>query len=107
MPIASGRYPHSRVVWATAWCSALSPAREPDQQHCRFAGREGVQADRGRVIQRRQVPAAGHQHQAAAGARQQRPDLLAAGRVVEQQQQRLARCPVPPQRRSRLQVRRD
>ena len=83
------------------------PGGEPDQQRGGLAGRQRVQADRPRVFQRGQVPPAGDQHQAAAGTGQQRPDLVAAGRVIEHQQQLLAGQPVPPQRHPRLQPRRD
>ena len=83
------------------------PGGQPDQQRGGLTGRQGVQADRRRVIQRGQVAAAGDQHQAPAGAGQQRPDLLAAGRVIEHQQQLLPGQPVPPQRHPRLQPRRD
>ena len=66
IPIASGRYPHSRVISGTAG-SARRPARpagQPDQQAGRLRGRQGVQADHPRVLQRGQVPPAGDQHQA-------------------------------------------
>ena len=59
------------------------PGGEPGQQPGGLAGRQRVQADDPGVLQRGQVPAAGDQHQGAAGARQQRPDLVAAGGVVE------------------------
>ncbi len=50
---------------------------------------------------------AGDQDQAAAGAGQQRSDLLAAGRVVQHQQQLLTRQPVSPQRHPRFCAGRD
>ena len=61
------------VGWAEA-----GPDGQADQQRGRLAGREGVQADRwasSSAVSRRP---AGDQHQAAAVAGQQRPDLLAA-----------------------------
>ena len=58
-------------------------------------------------VQRRQVPAAGDQHQAGACAGQQRQHLLAAGRVIQHQQQLPPGQPVPPQRHPRRQPRRD
>jgi hypothetical protein len=53
------------------------------------------------------VPPAGDQDQASPGAGEQRADLLAAGRVVEHQQQLLGRQLVPPQRHPQLSFRRD
>ena len=101
-PAQPGDLGHRRIVRAQP-----GPARQPDQQRGRLAGRQRVQADRGGVLQRGQVAAAGDQHQAAAGAGQQRPDLLAAGRVIQHQQQLPLGQPVPPQRHPRLQARRD
>jgi len=53
------------------------------------------------------VPPAGDQHQALPGAGQQREHLLAADRVVEDQQQLPSGQPVPPQPHPRFQVSRD
>ncbi len=102
VPAQPGDLPHSRVTW-----SEPGTARQPHQQRRGLLRRQGVQADRRRIIQRRQVPAARHQHQAAARARKQRPHLIAVGRVIQHQQQRPVRHPVPPQRRPRPQPRRD
>ena len=102
VPAQPGDLAHRRICRAEP-----GPAREPDQQRGGLAGRQGVQADRRGVFQRSQVAAAGDQHQAAAGAGQQRPDLLAVGRVIEHQQQLPFGQPVPPQRHPRLQPRRD
>ena len=57
---------------------------EPDKQRYSVICLEGVQAHRGRVVQRGQVAPAGHQHQGARRTRQQRPDLFMARRVVQQ-----------------------
>ena len=109
IPIASGRYPHSRVISPTAASPALQPGpgRQPGQQRRRLAGGKGVQADHRGVLQRGQPPAAGDQHQAARGAGQQRPDLLMPGRVIQQQQDLLARHVIAPPRRPGLQPGRD
>ncbi len=88
-------------------CAEPGPDGQPDQQPGCLPGREGVQADRLGVFQRGQPPPAGDQHQAAAGAGQQRPDLLAAGRVIQDQQQLPSGQPVAPQPGPRLQVGRD
>jgi hypothetical protein len=53
------------------------------------------------------MPTAGDQHQAPPGTGQQRADLLTAGGVVQDQQQLPFGQPVSPQRRPRLQARRD
>ena len=109
MPIASGKYPHSSddLAHRRIGRAQPGPARQPDKQRGGLLGRQRVQADRGRVLQRGQVPPAGDQHQAAARAGQQRPDLLASDRVIQDQQQLSAGQPVPPQRHPRLQPRRD
>ena len=83
------------------------PARQPGQQSRRVSGRQGVQADLGGTLQRRQPAAARDQHQAAGGAGQQRPDLLMPGRVIQQQQDLLARQVITPPARPGLQAGRD
>ncbi len=83
------------------------PRGQPDIQLGCLARREGIQADRPRVLQRGQPPPGGDQHQAAPCARQQRPDLLAVSGIVQHQQQLPAGQPVPPQPGPRLQVGRD
>ncbi len=77
----SAEFRHGRLVTGQP-----GPVDEADQQRGGLPGREGVEADRGRVLERGQVPAAGDKHQAPRRARQQRPDLLAVDRVVEDQQ---------------------
>ena len=76
-PAQTDNLGHRRIVRAQ-----LGPAREADQQRSGLVGRQGVQADRRGVLQRGQVASAGDQHQAPAGAGQQRPDLLAASGIV-------------------------
>ena len=71
-------------------------ASQPRQQLRRFPRGQRVQADHRGVLQRGQPAAAGDQHQAARAAGQQRPDLLVTGRVIEQQQDLLARHLVTP-----------
>ena len=83
------------------------PGRQPGEQGRRLSRGQGIQGDHGRVVQRGQPPAAGDQYQAARGAGQQRPDLLMAGRVIEQQQDLLTRHQVAPACRPGLQSRRD
>ena len=102
VPAQPGDLGHRRVGRAEP-----GPGGQPGQQPGGLAGQEGVQADRCGVLQRGQVPAAGNQHQAPAGAGQQRQDLLAAGRVIQHQQQLPAGQPVPPQRHPRLGPGRD
>ena len=109
IPIASGRYPHSRVISPAAASPApqAGAAGQPGQQRRGLTGRQGVQADRRRILQRGQPPAAGDQHQAARRARQQRPDLLMPGRVIQQQQDLLPRQVITPPSRPSLQAGRD
>ena len=102
VPAQPGELGHRRIVRAQP-----GPARQADQQRRGLAGRQGVETDRRGVLQRGQVAAAGDQHQAAAGAGQQRADLLAAGRIIEHQQQLLTGQPVPPQRHPCFQAGRD
>ena len=102
VPAQAGDLSDRRIVRAQP-----GPARQPDQQRGGLPSRQGVQADRRGVLQRGQMQTAGDQHQAAARAGQQGPDLLAAGRVIQHQQQLLFGQPVPPQRHPRLQARRD
>ena len=83
------------------------PARQLGQQRRRLAGRQRVEADHRRVVQRGQPAAAGHQDQAAGRAGEQRPDLLMPGRVVQHQQDPLARDVVPPAAGPGLQAGRD
>ena len=101
-PAQPGNFPDRRVIRAQA-----GQAGQPDQQGSSLAGRQGVQADRDGILQRGQVPAAGHQHQAPPGTGQQWADLLTAGGVVQDQQQLPFSQPVSPQRHPRLQARRD
>jgi hypothetical protein len=77
------------------------------QQSCGLIRWQGVEVDHRGVFQRSQPPAAGDQHQAACGARQQRPDLLMPGRVIEHQQHPLTRQRVPPPGRPRFHAGRD
>ena len=55
---------------------------------------EDLHAQRGRVRQTGQAPAAGHQRQAAGAVGDQRPDLLLVGRVVQHHQHPQAGQPV-------------
>ena len=80
---------------------------QPGQQRRGLTRRQGIQADRRRVLQRGQVPAAGDQHQAARGARQQRGDLLMPGRVIQQQQCLLPGQVIAPPRGPGLHAGRD
>jgi hypothetical protein len=82
-------------------------ASQPGQQHRRLTGGQGAEADHRGILQRDQPPAAGDQYQAAGRARQQRPDLLMPGRVIQQQQGPLARDVVTPPARPGLQAGRD
>ena len=91
---------------AVAGAQAGTPG-QPGQQRRGLLRRQGIQADRRRVGQRGQVPAAGNQHHAAPGAGQQRGDLLMGGRVVQQQQHLLPGQVVPPPRRPGRQPGRD
>jgi hypothetical protein len=61
-------------------------ASQPGQQRRRVTGGEGVERKHLGVVQRGEPPAAGDQDQAPSGTRQQRPDLVVPGRVVQQQQ---------------------
>jgi len=70
---------HCRIAGVQA-----GPGREPGQQPGGLPGGEGVEAEGAGIVQRGQMPAAGDQYQRAGGARQQRPDLVAAGSVVQQ-----------------------
>ena len=56
-PAQPGELGHRRIGRAQP-----RPGREPDQQRRRLTGGQRVQADRSRVVQRGQVPAAGDQH---------------------------------------------
>jgi hypothetical protein len=64
---------------------------QPGQQRGRLLCGQGVEADRGGVLECGQSAPAGDQRQAARRAGQQRPDLLVPGGVIEQQQDLLAR----------------
>jgi hypothetical protein len=77
------------------------------QQRRGLLGRHDVHADHGGVFQGGQAPAAGDQHQAVRRARQQRPDLLVADRVVEDQQDLLAGRVIAPAARPGFQPGRD
>ena len=83
------------------------PGGQPGQQGGGVAGRQRVEADKPGVFQRGQVPAAGDQYQGIAGTGQQRPDLVAAGGVVKEQQQALAAHAVAPHAGPRLHAGRD
>jgi hypothetical protein len=83
------------------------PGGHPDQQLGSFLGWTGVEAYGLRVLQRGEVPPAGHDHQAPVRAGQQRPDLLVSGCIVEEQQQLLADQMITPQPGAGVQVRRD
>ena len=74
----------------------VGTAGQPGQQRHRLGFRQRAEADHRRVLQRGQPPAAGDQDQAARGARQQRPDLLVPGRVVQQKEDPLARDVITP-----------
>ena len=93
---------YCRVAWVKP-----RPGGQPGQQPGRLIRRENIQADRLDVFQRGQVAAAGHQHEAPRAARQQRPHLLAAHGIVEQQQQLLTRHVITPERHPGFQARRD
>jgi hypothetical protein len=85
----------------------IGAAGQAGQQRRGVTGRQGVQADRRGVLQRGQSPPAGDQHQAARGAGQQRPDLLMPRRIIDQQQDFLARHVITPPARPGLQPGRD
>ncbi len=87
--------------------SQVRPARQPGQQHRRLVGGQSAEADHHGVFQSDQPPAAGDQDQAAGRAGQERPDLLMPGRVIQQQQDLLARDIVTPPARPGLQAGRD
>ena len=80
VPAQRGDLGHRRVLGVKA-----RPRGEPYQQPCCLIGVEDLEPDGMRVFERRELLAAGDQDQAARRARQQRPDLLAASRVVQQQ----------------------
>ena len=80
---------------------------QPGQQHRGLLGRHDLHADHDGVFERGQAPAAGDQNKAVRGARQQRPDLLLPGRVVQQQQDPLARDVIAPAARPGFQAGRD
>ena len=91
----AGEHPHRQrqvaaqphdVGYRGILAGQAGPVREPDQQGDGLIGREGIQADRLGVFQRRQVSAAGDQHQAPGAPGKQRPHLVAAGRVIEHKQ---------------------
>ena len=67
----------------------IGPSRQLGQQADGLCWRQNVQADRARILECRQMPPAGNQDQAAGGTGQQRENLLAVRRVIEQQQQLL------------------
>jgi hypothetical protein len=108
-PIASGRHPAQRRQLAHPGIGGghVGAAGQPGQQPGRLTRRQDVQADHGGVLQRGQPPPAGDQHQAARAARQQRPDLLVPGRIIQHQQDLLPRDAVAPPRRPRIGSRRD
>ena len=58
-------------------------AGDPGEQRDGLLGREHVEEERLHPVEAHQAAAAGDQHQARGAARQQRPDLVLAGRVVE------------------------
>ena len=60
-----------------------------------------------RVVQARQMPAAGDQHQACRRCRAAAADLVVPGRVVQHEQRSLAGQALPPQRGPRLRAGRD
>jgi hypothetical protein len=109
IPIASGRYPHSAASSPTPRIAGghIRPAGQAGQQPGRLARSQGVQADHGGVFQRGQPAPAGDQHQAARRAGQERPDLLVPGRVIQHQQDLLARDVVAPPCRPRVGPGRD
>ena len=80
---------------------------QADEQVRGLAGWQRVEADRRRLLQRGQPAAAGDQNQAARRPRQQRANLIGVGGVIQHQQHFLAGQVVAPQRRPRLQARRD
>ncbi len=83
------------------------PGGQPDQQRRRLARRQDVEADHRRVFQRGQPTATGDQHQAARCRRQQRPDLLMPGRVIQHQQDLPAGHEVTPPGRTGFEPRWD
>ena len=87
--------------------SQPGPGGKPGEQCPGFRRGEDVKAEHGRVVQCGQPAAAGDEHQAARGARQQRLDLLVAGGVIEQQKDLLARHVAAPLPGPRVQPRRD
>ena len=92
IPIACGRYPHSRVISPAGPRAARSGlAGQPGQQLDGLPRGQGLQADDLGVLQPGQPAPAGDQHQAARRPGQQRPDLLMPGRVIQHQQDLLAR----------------
>ena len=97
-PTASGKKPHSRVICHRRVVGGQAgPRGQPDEQRGRIVGgkvsRLIAVASSSAVRCRRLVTT----HQAPRRARQQRPDLLAADRVVEQQQNRRPATLVAPQ----------
>ena len=82
-------------------------AGQADEQVGGLAGRQCAKADRRRLLQRGQPPAAGDQHQAARRPGQQRADLIAAHGVIQHHQHLLAGQVTAPGRRPCLQTRRD
>jgi hypothetical protein len=90
---------HRRIPWAQA-----GPGRQPGKQCSSLAGGQDVEADHRGVLQRGQPTAASHQHQAARSARQQRLDLLMPDRIIQQQQDLLARHGIAPPGRAGLQI---
>jgi hypothetical protein len=83
------------------------PGRQPGQQRRCLRRGQGVQAELSGIHQRRKAAAAGDQHQAADGTGQHWPDLLVPGRIVEQQQDLLARDVIAPPGRPGLHAGRD
>ena len=106
--MASGRYPHSRVIspGRAGRVGQLRAARQLGQQRRRLVRGQRVQADHRRVVQRGQPAAAGHQDQAAGRAREQRLNLLVPGGVIEHQQDFPACDVIPPAACPGLQARR-
>jgi hypothetical protein len=60
----------------------ISPADEPDEQRRSLLRRQGLEADRGRVVECAEVATAGDKDQTAGSSRQERLHLVMAGRIV-------------------------
>ena len=102
VPAQRGDPGHLRIVGGH-----VGAAGQAGQQVRGLVRGQGVQGDQGGVFQRGQPAPAGYQHHAARRARQQRPDLLMPGCIIEHQQDLLPGGMVAPAGRPRIGPRRD